>query len=117
MVLSTQMVLRTTQKLKAMMDLNQHESRITKNRRKRSIAQRKDTTREAVLNNTRDDRRDKPKKPGKKYILFTKEVHDRIVQQNPGKKPKEVTVLISKEWANLDQTEKDKYQEIYIENK
>lgn len=56
---------------------------------------------------------EKPKKPGNPYILFFKEMQDKIQSENPKMTIKQILSKCAELWKGLDPHAKQKYEEIY----
>lgn len=58
----------------------------------------------------------KPKRPQGTFLLYTKHVRPKFIQEQPGMKPVEVIKKASREWAELDPSEKEHFQKEYNDN-
>ncbi|XP_017883939.1 transcription factor A, mitochondrial-like [Ceratina calcarata] len=58
----------------------------------------------------------KPKRPLSPFLLFIKEARIKFLKQDPSLKQTEIVKKASKEWAELDPSEKESFQQIYDKN-
>ena len=55
----------------------------------------------------------KLKRPASAYILFSKDIRSKIVQENPALNHKDITKVIAQEWKSLNDNDKKKYIDMY----
>lgn len=58
-----------------------------------------------------------PKKPCTPYLLYLKDVRATVTEENPDLTAVEIIKLLGSKWKSLDQDEKARYKEIYLQQR
>lgn len=61
--------------------------------------------------NKSDGNVDKPKRTLSGYQLFSKDIRNKVKDENSNSTPQEITKIIAEKWNYLKENDKDKYQE------